>query len=294
MKYFFNIFYYYIYIIMSFALILNSSNVVSSQFNNQLIYKFINGNFVCKDYEMCITNVNLPYSIYNINQQIYNNAKFNIIWPTGTVYNVTIPNGFYTTTTLNNYIQFFCVSNGLYLIDSTNTKQFYVSIQYNSTYYANQITMTPVPTSLPSNWSNPNNFPFSSNNYTPIFQILNNNFQYYLGFTPQNYPLVNQTSTYNIISNQTPNGSQVNNIVVICNFINNALTVPNNILDSFPITNTTFGAGIIYTPQIAKMIPILDGSYNSVSFTLLDQNLNNIQLLDPNLLITILIKKKNN
>ena len=42
---------------MSFVLTLNSTNVSNTNTNTTFEYKFINGGFTCKDYEMCISSV---------------------------------------------------------------------------------------------------------------------------------------------------------------------------------------------------------------------------------------------
>ena len=110
---------------MSFTLVLNSANAYGSQ-NNTFKYDFIQGNFnIPPDSEVMVANAQIPYSFYNITSA-YNNNAFTLSFPTAsatyTTFNITIPDGFYTTTSLNYYIQQFCISNGLYLINSTGQK----------------------------------------------------------------------------------------------------------------------------------------------------------------------------
>ena len=54
-----------------------------------------------------LTSFQIPYSWYNITTR-NNNDSFKIYWPTGTStyssFTVTLPDGFYTTTSLNAYI----------------------------------------------------------------------------------------------------------------------------------------------------------------------------------------------
>ncbi len=84
-----------------------------------------------------------------------------LYWPTAsttmTAYTITIPDGFYTTTSLNFFLHQFCITNGLYLVNGTGQNVFYISIRYNSYQYGNQITATLVPTSLPSGFTAPPN-----------------------------------------------------------------------------------------------------------------------------------------
>ena len=58
------------------------------------------------DSEVMVANVQIPYSFYNITQA-YNNNSFQFSFPTATytyaTSTITIPDGFYTTTSLNCY-----------------------------------------------------------------------------------------------------------------------------------------------------------------------------------------------
>ena len=47
---------------MSFVLTLNSTNVTNTNNNSSFKYNFINGGFIAKDYEMCISSIAIPYS----------------------------------------------------------------------------------------------------------------------------------------------------------------------------------------------------------------------------------------
>ena len=51
--------------IMIFILTLKSTNLLNTNTNPSFKYNFINGGFSCKDYEMCVSSVTLPYSFYN-------------------------------------------------------------------------------------------------------------------------------------------------------------------------------------------------------------------------------------
>jgi hypothetical protein len=105
---------------MSFILTLNSTNLSNTNTNTTFRYNFINGGFTCNDYEMCVSSVTLPYSFYNVSSY-YSNKTFSLIFPTaGTTiqYDITLPDGFYTVTTINNYIQLECQTRGAYLLDS--------------------------------------------------------------------------------------------------------------------------------------------------------------------------------
>ena len=105
------------------------------------------------------------------------------------------------------------------------------------------------------------------------------------------YPPTPYTASQTTSSNTIPIGSTVNGIVMRCNIINNNIATPSDILDSCPI-NATFGSNITYNPSFQKWITIKDGTYSSMIITFADQNLNTIQIKDPNLLLSLLIRKK--
>jgi hypothetical protein len=69
--------------------------------------------------------------------------------------------------------------------------------------------------------------------------------------------------------------------------------MPSDILDSCPI-NATFGSNISYSPSFPKWVAIKDGTYNSMIITFTDQNLNTINIKDPNLLLSLMIRTRNN
>jgi len=291
---------------MSFTLVINSSNVANRNTNSTFQYNFISGNFVIEDgMEVMLSSAQIPYSIFNITAA-YNNNRILIGFPTGsatnsyTTFNITFPDGFYTINDIRYFIQQFCITNGLYLINATGSYVYYIDFQVNTTYYSNQILLYTVPRSLPSGWTQPANWvgysTFSSDR-TPYIQLVQNNqFHEYLGFNNGVYPpgalTAGNTTNYSQLSNRLPPiATYVNSIIVHCNLVNNNVVSPSDIVDAFQITNATFGANINYAPSIEKFVKLTRGSYSSMIIYLTDQNNNPITLLDPNVLITLLFKK---
>jgi hypothetical protein len=126
------------------------------------------------------------------------------------VNNVQLPDGFYTTTSLNSYIQQFCVANGFYLVEnSTQNNLYYINVLFNDTYYANQIILKPIPTALPGGFTAPANWAgyATGTQRTPYVEILDSNhFGNFLGFTPGNYGF-NSTIAYS--GNREPISGQI-------------------------------------------------------------------------------------
>ncbi len=280
---------------MSFNLVLNSSNV-SSVNNDIFTYRFINGGFkVLQDAEICISQFVVPYSWFNITQ-IYNNNSFIFNDWFGISHEILLPNGFYQVSDINSFFVNYCLNNGFYLVSSNGLNVVFNAFLTNPTYYANQILSYAVPTqaefedptgnyvgwTLGTDWVG---FPPVAT--APSIQILNNNFQSFLGFTAGVYGGGFNDSSF--ISNITPNATNVNSLIVRCSLITNNVSMPSDVLDTFPITST-FGSNIVYEPRFEKWVKIKQGTYSSLILTLVDQNFNTVYANDPNVCISLLVR----
>ena len=292
---------------MSYKLILNSSNVVGVN-NSQFLYTFKNGCLEIEEgSEMCITQITIPYSWYNINSTYYNNASISYRFYYGSgsynLYTVSIANGYYTIDSLNTYLQQYMISQNQYFTNTTTgLNLFYIYLLTNTTYYSNQFILSQLPTSLPSGYTAPtagfnyNNsvaygYCNSGSQYTPQI-VINSNISLILGFSYGTYPSVATTSTNNVLSNITPNLTPVNSVVVRCNLINNNITTPSDILTSFAINGTDFGSNIQYFPNYEQYVALSKGTYSNLLISFQDQTFNQIQALDSNVLICLMIKTK--
>jgi hypothetical protein len=184
----------------------------------------------------------------------------------------------------------------MYLINDQQQAVVYLYLYQNPTYYANQLLLYAVP-SL-SEFNDPNGsyvgwsigdgwIGFPPVATAPILQVLDNNFQSYIGFTAGSYGGGSVDESF--LSNITPNSTVVNNVIVQCNLVKNDAGTPSNILDTFPITST-FGSNINYSPPFQKFVKLNAGRYSSLSITFVDQNLNTIQVQDSNVCISLLLK----
>lgn len=280
-------------------IIINSSNLISTSQNNKFRYTFPAGSVLFKDSKVAIANISMFYSWFNINIG-YNNMTFQILVPnssgTTTTYTITLPAGFYQISDLNNYLQSFCVTNGLYLINADSQYVYYCSINTDSTYYSVALNSAIWPTSLPSGYTQPSNWVGYAMTSDQVVQFViesTNNFGTIIGFTAGTYPS-NATSTTNItsLSNQTPEVSPVSSVIVTSSLVNNKFANPTGILYSFGVANTSFGSNFTSAPNYSYFIDIQDGSYSYFDITFLDQNFNALGMLDTNILVNLLIKTK--
>lgn len=281
------------------TLILNNRNIIGSN-NNTFQYNFKNNGFsIPVGSEISVSSIQLPYSWYNVST-FYQNQNFRIIWPTidasQTInYNIVLDNGFYTVNDIQNFIEQFCIANNLYLINANGDYVYYINLNYNLTAYKIQLILEPVPVSLPVGYTSPVGFPAfptNSGGRTPRFQVLDDLFGRLIGFNVGiSPPATITTVSYDKLSDYTPLGSNVNSIIVRCNVISNDVSMPSDILDSFGIpTGSNFGSNIVYEPSFQKWVTIREGTYSSMILNVQDQDFNDIKILDPNTVITLIIK----
>ena len=286
---------------MSFILTLNSTNVINTNNNSSFKYNFINGGFIAKDYEMCISSITLPYSFFNVSAY-YSNKTFSLIFPTGATtitYDFTLYDGFCSVTDINSYIQQQCIANGAYLIDSAGDNIYFVQLVYNSTYYAVQFLYFSVPTAI-GTYTRPTTGLYSTTGsglpttaYTPQLVLASTgSIKNIIGFASGTFPSSQTTTSGNTLSTVTPVGSTVNSLIIHCTLISNRCTTPSDILDSMPISGSTFGANITYNPSFEKFVSMSDGTFNEFTLTFRDQNLNEVYAKDPNVSITLIIRPK--
>ena len=117
---------------MSLNIVLNSNNVTSGNVTkSHYTYNFINGALnVPEGSMMCVSNVTIPYSWFNINSSLYNNNSFQYTFPTSTgqqTFTVTLPNGYYDASAINNYLQTQMIANGQYLANSSGDYVYYMT-----------------------------------------------------------------------------------------------------------------------------------------------------------------------
>jgi hypothetical protein len=341
------------------CLVLNSSNVFGAA-KTSFRYNFIQGSFsIPEDSEICVSSVVIPYSWYNVNQQLYSNAQFSYVFPvctqfvgasislatltlpanpingqvilgmtltggsvlpntvvlaqlTGTpgqagtytvsvsqattasggirqtLFPVTLQNGFYQVSDINNALQNQLIANGHYLVNASGQNVYFLSVVTNVNFYANQILWTTLPTTL-GTLTNPANMGLPNTPIAPQWQITNSPNGTLIGYTVGLYPSIPATVSGNTLSNTTPNLTTVNSVVVRCNLVNNMVATPSDIMTSFPI-DAKFGSNINFSPSYEQWVGVTAGKYSSISLTLQDQNFNTIQANDVNCLITMLIR----
>ena len=309
--------------------ILNSSNIVPNSNNSKLIYQFSGGGItIKKGQRVALASVQMYYSTYNISAAQGNNV-FNYTWFDGTNNVVTIPDGFYDADGLNNFLRFTMLANNHYLTTiATGEIVYFLAISTNATYYSIQLdcfimntTLFPPATyAVPAlaTWTNPN----GADSPCPMFQILNNGFQYIVGFAVGYYPQGNPqppnppaavpygTTTYGAAptyiqapayttnqafiskdSGLVPQITPLSSFILTCSLVNNNYAVPNNLLYAFA-PDGVFGSQFTIAPNQYVFIDANDGLFTAFELRFTDQNGFPVAIQDPNYVIMIIIADK--
>ena len=74
-----------------------------------------------------------------------------------------------------------------------------------------------------------------------------------------------------------------------CNLVDNNVSSASDIIDSCAVTSP-FGSNLNYIAHVEKACKIRPGKYRELIITFNDQNLNVLNMQDPNILINLLIK----
>jgi hypothetical protein len=289
------------------TLVLNQTNIVADGQNNKLVYNFPNS-VLFEDAYIAVSSISLYYSWFNITSALGNNT-FSYTWVsagTTTTYAVTIPDGIYEITTLNQYLQFIFLSNGHYLLNSTGQNVFYGEFLVNPSRYAVQINTFQFPTSLPSGYTNPAGLTFPTNTFNPSIIIgttlgfllgfasgvtTNQNTSY--GYTPptSNYISKSAIGTLSYLSTSAPNVQPNSSILIASSGVNNPYAQPTSIIYSLT-PSVAVGEIISEKPPEFMWNELINGTYNQIRLTILGTNLAPIQLNDPAITIVLVIAQE--
>lgn len=238
---------------------------------------------------IALYNLAMYNSTYNISSKFGNNT-FSIQWIDNTVQNVTIPDGYYSYDDLSNVIQYYLIQNNWFWIVN-NVAVYPITCTANSARYASQINIVPVPVAS-SGATKPSgatwNFPTVAT--TPSITI-SSKLGKIFGFSAQlSFPLTPQTSTYSYVSDICPIISPVYTYVLTCNLLNTHISTNiNNVLTQIPLNNS-FGGLITLSNLLPVPVPIQPGKYSEIIIKFLDQDLNPILLIDPEITLILILE----
>jgi hypothetical protein len=296
------------------TIVINKKNAVPGSNNTKYVYKFPQS-VPMKHNEIALCSLNMYYSWRNI-ESLYNNNQFTYVWwnyqgVLNSVQTITIPNGYYSISTLSGYIQSQMFLRGHYVKDAkTLNKIYFLSMLENPTYYASQITFTSMfaknTPDAGTNYINENpptqvyengvqvwkgwDWPTSKQFPQVIFST--NAMKDFLGFPAGTFPISGTpvTSTTDILSTLTPVTYPVSAINIQCNMCNSNISIPDNVLYSFSQGISAYGDLIIKEPQNLIWLRVPDGTYSQLEMSFVDQDFQPVNILDDQVNFIVLIR----
>jgi len=278
---------------MSFPIIINSSNYIS---NNT--YRVELANVIdLSQFEVSVGQAYLYYSWYNISAAL-NNNKFQITFPTSgasVTTTITIEDGAYNITDLNNILQFWFISMGYYIVnDVTGYYTYYGAFQINPTGYSVQWITTPLPTSLPAGYTSGGmTFPVSANQHPQLTILSSNAFNKIIGYSAGTYPSVpTNLGVQTTESTTPPNVSPISAIQMRLSCCYNPFSSNSTLIHVFSSQGVGIGESVNASPIQLQFVPCI-GSHKTITLQFYDQVGRVLDLLDRNIVIKLIFRKKN-
>jgi len=281
---------------MSSTIILNSTNRDLTS-DNRFIYTFPSNVKFNPGDTIGVESISMYNSIFNT-EAVRGNNTFSIIWnaDSAVTYNFTIPDGFYSISDLNYYIQYECVQNDLYCINSSGNYVYFVELVINSTVYGSELRTFILPDVTEAGtlgYTKPVGASWSfhaSADATPQVIIPSAAFGELFGFAAATYPATPQTISQYIGSTITPQISPVNSLILTCNLINDELSNPVNVFYSMPL-NSEFGSLMTSSNAQRSDSMIYEGTYKNIVIEVLDQKYSRVKMNDMEILFKLVIKR---
>ena len=179
-----------------------------------------------------VSSVSMYNSTFNITASRGNNT-IQLIWNAGTTttYTFTIPDGYYSVSDLNYFLQQQMILNNLYCTTNGGTQNVYFAeLQINSVRYSVSLNLYYLPTSANATtlgYSIPAGatWTFPVSNKTPQLTI-NSAFGNLIGQNAGSYPSAVSASNVQFISTKTPVISPVDSYILTCNFNKQSIQHP--------------------------------------------------------------------
>lgn len=283
---------------MTSTIVLKSSNITDKTTNAVFKYDFPNSiNLV--DHEVALISASMYYSWNNIST-VLENRTFQYQYVDGAdvtqTVTVTLDEGLYEISDINKALQFSMINEGLYLIDNTtNENIYYLEFVINTVRNSVDINTYAVPTSHPSGFTAPSNWPgYPSTTYNPNL-IIPAKFNEIIGYAAGFQTGFNSGggSTLSFSSSVSPNVQPNSNLLVdVGAFTDNKYSNPAGVIASI-VPSVSVGGLINVKPPEYVYSPIKNGIYSSVTVRLLNAfTLQPQQIQDPSIVIILGIRKK--
>lgn len=254
-------------------------------------------------YKASVDNMFIYYSWYNISAALGNN-QFEISIPrfSGTFTTIiTIPDGAYQVSTLNDLLQYWFIQNGFYALNNVSgIYTYYGALQVSPSSYSIQWTTYAIPSGPEPDYTygfgwtistNGDNLPIP-NQSMQLTILPDNGFKNYLGYEPGTYPSTPTLAApyYTTNSTSIPDVNPIGAVQCRLSCVYNALSQNSTLLHTFTNGGVSVGGQIDASPKFYQPVPC-NGAHKTLTLSLFDVSGNPLGLLDPNVSIKIMFSK---
>ena len=192
--------------------------------------------------KIAVASLSVYNSTFNITAARGNNTvTFTFPSSTPVTKTYTIPDGYYSSSDLNYFLQSKMYADNLFVTSNSGTNVVYFfEIVQNAVQYAIQLNAYYLPTSANATtlgYSQPSgaSWSYPAANACPQLQF-GTSFGALLGFAAQTFPSTAAATNQSKVSETTPNISPVDSYILTCNMINSKYSIPSNYFFSIPLT----------------------------------------------------------
>jgi hypothetical protein len=277
---------------VSYPLIITKNNLVAGSTNT---YKYnFSSNVDMGNIDIGLGSASIWFSWRNITAAKGNN-QFSIIHPTtGTgniTLNLTLPDGGYNISDINNYIRYYLISNGYYIQNTTTNEQIvYCKLQVNNSTYSCEFVSYPMPLALPDGHTAGSAITFPSATRTPQLVVSQPNFGTVIGFATGIFPAVQPTVLTTSTSTLVPQVSDVTNVVLTLDSAMNPFAPNSKVIHSISPAGYAYASLIKSEPNEISWVPQQSGWRQSITIQLVNQNLTPLDQYDTDVTIKLLLR----
>lgn len=279
----------------SYPILITKQNLVPNSLNSYT-YNF-SKNVNMDDIDIAVSNASIWFSWQNITQ-VKSNNQFSIIHPTTagtTTLNLTIPDGGYNITDLNNFLRYSLINQGYYIQNNTTNEQVvYAELKVNSSIYAIEFVSYPMPTSLPVGYTAGSSITFPISTQGPQLVVSQFNFGVIIGYELGTYPAIAPIILTTETSSKTPVVSDTTNVVITLDSCENSFAPNSKIIHSISPAGYQYASLIKNEPNTLSWVPQQSGWRQSINIQLLNQDMLPLNQVDTDITITLLLRNRDN
>ena len=274
-------------------IVINSSNYVQGS-GNRFVYTLPSSVKLTTKSKVGVAAISVYNSTFNISAARGNNTlAFDFHAASTITKTYTIPDGYYSVSDLNYFLQSKMFADNLYVFSNNGANVVYFfEIVLNSVQYSTQLNSYYLPQTgeaVTLGYTKPSgaSWAFPVANRAPQLTF-NAAFGSLIGFNAQQFPASVFSTNQSKISEKSPNISPIDSYNLTCNLINSRYSIPNNVFFSLPLTGS-LGQLITFNSSNLVMNDIAPNVYSNIVIQFFDQLFNKFDMRDVEIVISIVI-----